>query len=218
GLGREAASICRQSPEHVMDQPIWQPSQERIERANMTAFAREVARTHGEHLRDYPALRAWSVEHPELFWPALWRFAEVRASRPWREVLVDGDKMPGARWFVGAELNFAENLLRRSDDHPAIIAWTEDGRRRALSYRELQREGVGPGARVAAVMPHAAETIVALLAATALGAVWSSCSPDFGVQGVLDRFGQIAPKVLITIDGYRYNGKPIDVRPKLAEI
>jgi acetoacetyl-CoA synthetase len=213
----------------AMDQPVWQPSKERIERANMTAFAREVAATHGAELRDYATLRTWSVEHPELFWPALWRFADVRASRPWDEVLVDGDKMPGARWFVGAGLNFAENLLRHRDGRPAIIAWTEDGGRRVLSRRELyqevarlaaalRREGIRPGDRVAAVMPHAAETIVAMLATTALGAVWSSCSPDFGVQGVLDRFGQIEPKVLITIDGYRYNGQAIDVRPKLAEI
>jgi acetoacetyl-CoA synthetase len=212
-----------------MDRPIWQPSPERIERANLTAFARQVAEAHGERLRDYGALRAWSVAHPELFWPALWRFADVRASRPWRAVLEDGDRMPGARWFVGAELNYAENLLQRRDDYPAIIAWTEDGQRRELSYRELhrevaklaaalRREGIAPGDRVAAVMPHAAQTIVAMLATTALGAIWSSCSPDFGVQGVLDRFGQIEPKVLITIDGYRYNGKPIDVRPKLAEI
>jgi acetoacetyl-CoA synthetase len=212
-----------------MDQPLWQPSAERIERANMTAFARQGAAAHGERLRDYAALRASSVERPELFWPALWQYAGVRASRRWRDVLVDGERMPGASWFVGAELNFAENLLRHRDDRPAIIAWTEDGRRDELSYRELyqqvaklagalQREGVGPGDRVAAVMPHAAKTIVAMLATTALGAIWSSCSPDFGVQGVVDRFGQIAPKVLITIDGYRYNGKPIDVRGKLAEI
>jgi acetoacetyl-CoA synthetase len=212
-----------------MDQPIWQPSEERIERAKMTAFARQVAATHGQRLREYAELRAWSVEHPELFWPALWQFAEVRASRAWREVLEGSDRMPGAKWFVGAELNFAENLLRHRDDRPAIIAWTEDGRRRELSYRELyqevgklaaalRRDGIGPGDRVAAVMPHAAETIIAMLAATALGAIWSSCSPDFGVQGVLDRFGQIEPKVLITVDGYRYNGKAIDVRAKLAEI
>ena len=212
-----------------MDQPLWQPSEARIERANMTAFARQVAAAHGERLRDYAELRAWSVERPELFWPALWQYAGVHASRPWHDVLVDGDRMPGASWFVGAELNFAENLLRHRDDRPAIIAWTEDRRRRELSYRELyqevaklaaalRREGIGPGDRVAAVMPHAAETIVAMLATTALGAIWSSCSPDFGVQGVVDRFGQIEPKVLITIDGYRYNGKPIDVRPKLAEI
>jgi len=212
-----------------MDQPIWQPSEERIERTNMTAFARQVAAAHGERLREYAELRAWSVEHPELFWPALWRFADVRASRPWRQVLARRDRMPGAKWFVGAELNFAANLLRHRDDRPAIIAWTEDGRRRELSYRELyqevaklaaalRRDGIGPGDRVAAVMPHAAETIIAMLATTALGAIWSSCSPDFGVQGVLDRFGQIEPKVLITVDGYRYNGKAIDVRAKLAEI
>ena len=212
-----------------MDQPLWQPSAERIERANMTALARQVAAAHGERLRDYVALRAWSVERPELFWPALWQHAGVQASRRWQDVLVDGERMPGASWFVGAELNFAENLLRHRDDRPAIIAWTEDRRRRELSYRELyqevaklaaalRREGIGPGDRVAAVMPHAAETIVAMLATTALGAIWSSCSPDFGVQGVVDRFGQIEPKVLITIDGYRYNGKPIDVRAKLAEI
>jgi acetoacetyl-CoA synthetase len=213
----------------AMDQPLWQPSKARIARANMTAFARQAAEAHGEQLRDYKKLRAWSVDNPELFWPALWRFAGVRASRPWDEVLVDGDLMPGARWFVGAELNFAENLLRHQDDRPAIIAWTEDGRRRELSQRELyeevarlaaalRRQGVGAGDRVAAVMPHAPETIIAMLATTALGAIWSSCSPDFGVQGVLDRFGQIEPKVLITVDGYRYNGKAIDVRAKLAEI
>jgi acetoacetyl-CoA synthetase len=212
-----------------MDQPIWQPSEERIERANMTAFARQVAAAHGRRLRDYAELRAWSVGRPELFWPALWQFADVCASRPWREVLEGGERMPGAQWFVGAELNFAENLLRHRDDRPAIIAWIEDGRRRELSYRELyhevaklaaalRRDGIGPGDRVAAVMPHAAETMIAMLATTALGAIWSSCSPDFGVQGVLDRFGQIEPKVLITIDGYRYNGKALDVRDKLAEI
>jgi acetoacetyl-CoA synthetase len=212
-----------------MDQPLWQPSEARIGRANMTTFAREVAAAHGERLRDYAELRAWSVERPELFWPALWRYGDVRASRPWRDVLEGGERMPGASWFVGAELNFAENLLRHRDDRPAIIAWTEDGRRDELSYRELyqevaklaaalRREGIRPGDRVAAVMPHAAKTIVAMLATTALGAIWSSCSPDFGVQGVVDRFGQIEPKVLITVDGYRYNGRSIDVRGKLAEI
>jgi acetoacetyl-CoA synthetase len=212
-----------------MDQPLWQPSEERIAHANMTAFAHQMAKAHGAQLRGYRELRRWSVEHAELFWPALWRFADVRASRPWDEVLVDRDRMPGARWFVGAELNFAENLLRCRDDRPAVIAWSEDGRRRELSYRALyqevaklaaalRREGVGPGDRVAAVMPHAVETIVAMLATTAQGAIWSSCSPDFGVQGVLDRFGQIEPKVLIAIDGYRYNGKAIDVRSKLAEV
>jgi acetoacetyl-CoA synthetase len=212
-----------------MTQPLWQPSRERLAQANMTAFARAVAAEHGAGLEDYERLRAWSVERSDLFWPALWRFAGVRSSRAWDEVLVDGDRMPGARWFTGARLNFAENLLRWRDDRPAIIAWSEDGRRRALSHadihaavarlaRALEADGVGVGDRVAAVMPHAAETLIAMLATAARGAIWSSCSPDFGVGGILDRFGQIAPKVLITVDGYRYNGKPIDVRGKLAEI
>jgi acetoacetyl-CoA synthetase len=212
-----------------MTSPAWQPSRERVAAANMTAFADTVASRHGAALRDYGRLRAWSVEQPAAFWSELWRFAGVRASRPADRVLDHPDRMPGAAWFVGAELNFAENLLRYRDDRPALIAWSEDGRRRSISYAELYREvarlasalqadGVGPGDRVAAVMPHIPETIIAMLATTALGAIWSSCSPDFGVQGVLDRFGQIAPKVLITVDGYRYNGKAPDVRPKLAEI
>jgi acetoacetyl-CoA synthetase len=212
-----------------MNQPLWQPSSERIAAANMTAFGRMVAARHGQGLRDYGKLRAWSVERPADFWAEMWRFGQVRARRSWDRVLDDGERMPGARWFAGAELNFAENLLRHRDDHLAMIAWSEDGRRRTLSYAELydrvaqlaaalKADGVVPGDRVAAVMPHIPETIIAMLATTALGATWSSCSPDFGVQGVLDRFGQIAPKVLICVDGYRYNGKPIDVRGKLAEI
>ena len=212
-----------------MNQPLWQPSSERIASANLTDFADRVAGRHGQALRQYPALRAWSVEQPDAFWAEVWRYADVRASRGWDAILVDGERMPGARWFTGARLNFAENLLRHRDDHPAMIAISEDGRRRTLTYAELydrvarlaaalKADGVGPGDRVAAVMPHLPETIIAMLATTALGAIWSSCSPDFGVQGVLDRFGQIEPKVLITVDGYRYNGKPIDVRPKLAEI
>jgi len=213
----------------MMSELIWQPSADRIERANMTAFAHRVAERHGEELRDFDRLKAWSAEHADQFWQALWQFAEVKASRGWDRVLLDGDKMPGARWFDGARLNYAENLLRHQDEHPAIVAWREDGARRSLSYAELARavaglaagleaDGVEVGDRVAAVMPHAPETIVAMLATTALGAIWSSCSPDFGVQGVLDRFGQIEPKVLIAVDGYLYNGKPIDVRAKIAEI
>jgi acetoacetyl-CoA synthetase len=212
-----------------MDQPLWQPSRERIERANLSAFARMVASEHGEALLDYAQLRRWSVEQSEAFWAALWRFAEVRSSRNWDRILVNGDRMPGATWFSGAMLNFAENLLRHRDDRPAIVAWSEDGQRRQLTHAQLHDEvarlaaalaaaGVTSGDRVAAVMPHIPETIVAMLATTSLGAVWSSCSPDFGIHGVLDRFGQIEPKVLVAVDGYRYGGKAIDVRPKLATI
>jgi len=209
--------------------PLWRPSPDRIAAANMTVFADAVARRHGEHLRDYGKLRVWSVQHPALFWGELWDFAGVRASKEAQRVLEGPDLMPGARWFRGAELNFAENLLRYRDERPAIVAWSEDGQRRSMSYADLCRhvarlaaalraDGVGPGDRVAAVMPHIPETIIAMLATTSLGAIWSSCSPDFGVAGVLDRFGQIAPKVLFTVDGYRYGGKAIDVRLKLADI
>ena len=212
-----------------MDQPLWQPSAARIAEANVTRFGAMLAARHGAGLADFERLRAWAVAQPEAFWPALWQFADVRTSAPWDEVLVGGDQMPGARWFTGARLNFAENLLRYRDDHPAIIAWTEDGRRRTLSHAQLyeavaglaaalRADGIGPGDRVAAIMPHAPETIIAMLATASLGAIWSSCSPDFGVQGVLDRFGQIEPKVLFTVDGYRYNGKALDVRDKLAAI
>ncbi|MEM9625607.1 MAG: acetoacetate--CoA ligase [Pseudomonadota bacterium] len=204
---------------------LWQPSDQRIATANLTAFMGSVPSAPF----DFEALRAWSVDRPEDFWAAFWRFAEIEASRPWDQVLTHGDRMPGAKWFEGARLNFAENMLRHRDDRPAIIAWTEDCQRRVMSHNELylavaklaaalKADGVGVGDRVAAVMPHTIETIVAMLAATSIGAVWSSCSPDFGKQGLLDRFGQIEPKVLITIDGYRYNGKPQDISPKLQEL
>ncbi|MGI9498935.1 MAG: acetoacetate--CoA ligase [Geminicoccaceae bacterium] len=212
-----------------MTDPLWQPSDERIANANLTAFMRFLSDETAAAPSSFEALRVWSVEHPEGFWAAFWRFAGLEASRPWDGVLTDGDRMPGAVWFEGTRLNFAENMLRNRDDRPAIIAWTEDRHRRSVSFKELyvavaklaaalKADGVGVGDRVAAVMPHTIETIVAMLAATSIGAVWSSCSPDFGKQGLLDRFGQIEPKVLITIDGYRYNGKPQDIFSKLQEL
>ncbi|XP_072768048.1 acetoacetyl-coenzyme A synthetase-like [Nerophis lumbriciformis] len=179
--------------------------------------------------RSYPELHRWSVDYPEEFWPSLWDYVEVVASRRWTEVVDDPDRMPGASWFRGARLNFAENLLRFQDDSEALVSWDETGRRRSLSYLELHREvtaaasalkdlGVEAGDRVAGFLPNIPEAVVAMLAATSLGALWSSCSPDFGVQGVLDRFGQIAPKVLFTADGYRWAGKPIDSLEKIAGI
>jgi acetoacetyl-CoA synthetase len=212
-----------------MERPLWQPSEERIARAELTAFMARMADRHGAELREFSRFRAWAAESPELFWPAVWEMGEVRASRSWDRVLADGDRMPGARWFEGARLNFAENLLRLDGDGPAIIAWREGGPRRELSWRELHErvgglaqalalDGVGPGDRVAGYLPNIPETVVGHLAAASLGAVWSSCSPDFGVQGVLDRFGQIEPKVLIGVDGYRYAGKAIDMRARLAEV
>ncbi|MEZ5934322.1 MAG: acetoacetate--CoA ligase [Alphaproteobacteria bacterium] len=212
-----------------MSNPLWQPSDERVASANLTKFMRFLAGEGTASPADFETLRAWSVERPEDFWAAFWRFAGLKASRPWDRVLTHGDRMPGAGWFEGARLNFAENMLRHRDDRPAIIAWTEDCRRQTVTYKELylavaklakalRDDGVGVGDRVAAVMPHTIETIVAMLAATSIGAIWSSCSPDFGKQGLLDRFGQIDAKVLITVDGYLYNGKPQNIRPKLKEL
>ncbi|BAK74888.1 acetoacetyl-CoA synthase [Pseudogulbenkiania sp. NH8B] len=209
----------------VPNEPLWRPSAP----CRLDAFRAEVAREHGIALDDYDALYEWSLREPAAFWQALWRFAGVRASREADTVLQDGERMPGARWFVGARLNFAANLLRRRDDGVALAFYGEDRVRATWSWRRLydtvsrlaqalRAQGVGPGDRVAGLVPNMPETVAAMLAAASLGAVWSSCSPDFGVAGVLDRFGQIAPKVLFASDGYRYNGKAIDVRAKLAEL
>jgi acetoacetyl-CoA synthetase len=215
--------------------PIWMPSPERVARANLTRFMRE----HAPQPADYPALYAWSVAHPEEFWPAVWRFtgivADSRPGAPWDAVLVGGDRMAppdpirGPRWFPGARLNFAENLLRWRDDRPALVFWNELGRQRVLSFAELAVEvaalagalrdaGVGPTDRVAGFLPNLPETVIAMLASASIGAIWSSCSPDFGANGVLDRFGQIAPKVLFCADGYRYGGKQIDCLARVREV
>jgi acetoacetyl-CoA synthetase len=183
----------------------------------MEAFRLLAAERSGRALDDYGALHAWTIEDPAAFWPLVWEFTEV-LGEPGDEVVRDLDRMPGARWFPRARLNFAENLLRRRDDAPALISRDENGRRRVLSYAELHDEvarcqaafvdaGVGVGDRVAAYMPNLCETVVAMLAAASLGATWSSCSPDFGTQGALDRLAQIRPKVLVAADGYRYAGK-----------
>ena len=216
--------------------PIWSPSPERIERAKLTRFMRFVRERYHAPVPDYASLHRWSIEFPENFWSALWDFCEVCAQARATQIIEDGNRMPGARWFSEARLNYAENLLRRDDDTPAIIFRNERGQRRQLSWRELRREtariadglraaGVTPGDRVVGFLPNIPETVIAMLATTSLGGVWSSCSPDFGVSGVLDRFGQITPKVLFAADGYRYAGKTLDclatvraVREKIASI
>ena len=208
---------------------VWEPTPTGRRDSQMAAFMREVSARLGRDLGDYEALWRWSVEDPAGFWSTLWRFAGVVASREAEQVLVDGDRMPGARWFVGARLNFAENLLRRRDDHPAIVFRGEDGREQRLSYAELfgqsarvaaalQRLGIGPGDRVAAIVPNIPQAVIGMLASSWLGAVWSSCSPDFGVEGILDRFGQIGPRLLIAADGYRFKGRLIDVRAKVRAV
>jgi acetoacetyl-CoA synthetase len=222
--------------------PLWEPSSEQIERASLTRFMAEVRARGGSasDVRRYGALYHWSVERPEDFWSAVWRHcgivAESRESGdPWDSVLVGRDRMAppdpqlGPRWFTGARLNFAENLIRFRDQHPAIVFWNEQGRQQRLSYAELanevarvaaalRAEGVTVGDRVAGFMPNIPETVIAMLATTSIGAIWSSCSPDFGVNGVLDRFGQIQPKVLFCSVSYRYSGKEIDCLDRVRQI
>ena len=183
----------------------------------------------GVGVPDYASLHRWSVACPEEFWAAVWRFVEVRAHREPDRVVDRFDRMPGARWFPGSELNFAENLLRFRDGRQALVCWSEGGHKRSMTYRELYVEvgalasalegaGVSIGDRVAGLVANVPEAVVAMLASTSLGAIWSSCSPDFGVDGVVDRFGQIRPKVLFAVDGYTYAGTAYDCRGRLREI
>ena len=212
-----------------MAEMLWQPSPERVADANLTAFMELVRERHGLNAADYAALHRWSIENRADFWSTVWEYAAVVGDRGDGPVLLDGDRMPGAKWFPGARLNFAENLLRRRDDAPAILFRGEDRVRYALSFRQLhdavsmvaqglRAAGVSAGDRVAGYMPNMPETVVAMLATTSIGAIWSSASPDFGVQGVVDRFGQIGPKVLFSADGYFYGGKRFDSIGRLAPV
>ncbi len=202
--------------------PLWKPNPQTVGDTGMAMFMQAMG--HGR----YADLWQWSVDAPEEFWSRLWDFCGVVGEKG-AEILVDRESMPGARWFPEARLNYAENLLKRYDDGEALVFWGEDKVKRRLSRAELHAEvarfqsfliaaGVGEGDRVAGYLPNLPETLIAMLATTALGAIWSSASPDFGVQGVLDRFGQIEPKVLICVDGYWYNGKPVDCLAKNAEV
>jgi acetoacetyl-CoA synthetase len=208
--------------------PLWAPSQKRIEDANLTRFARMAIRDWNLNLNNYPAFYEWSAARPEEFWQSVWKFGEVRGEMGSR-ILIDGDKMPGARFFPDAKLNFAENSLRCRDTSDAIVFWGEDKVKRRLSHADLYDQvsrlaqalrtlGIGEGDRIAGFLPNMPETVIAMLATASLGAIWSSCSPDFGVQGVLDRFGQITPKLLFTADGYWYNGKSVEVLDKVREM
>jgi acetoacetyl-CoA synthetase len=194
----------------------------------MGEFMRLLGDAVGDRFGDYRELHRFSVRAPELFWSAVWDFCGVRGHRG-ESIAMNLDRMPGARFFPDARLNFAENLLRRSDDDDAIVHWSEGGERRRITWAELCREvsrvqraladlGVVAGDRIAAVVPNSPETVVCALAAASLGAIWSSCSPDFGERGVLDRFGQIEPKVLIACDGYRYGGRRISIADRLVGI
>ena len=216
-----------------MKSPIWQPSQDRIQRSNMTAFIKKVADSWGIKIPDTDALHKFSITEPEKFWPSVIKFAAIRAETWGDQVLVNGDKMPGAIWFPNARLNYAENMLTLqkgvSSSSEAIVFKGEGGAERRLNFSQINKqvsvlaqalsaEGIKAGDRVAGYLPNMPETIIAMLAASSLGAVWSSCSPDFGVQGVLDRFSQIEPKILFSVDGYRYNGKFYDSLAKTKKI
>ena len=214
-----------------MSAPLWTPSPARVASAAMTAFAARVAARHGVDVTDYPSLWRWSIDNPEPFWREIWSLGGV-LGEPGGRTLVDAGRMSGARFFPDARLNFAENLVeRRGTDEAgdALVFRGEDKTASRVAHGELKAAvarfaraidaaGVGVGDRVAAYLPNLPETIVAMLGSAARGAVWSSCSPDFGVQGVLDRFGQIAPKILVTVDGYWYGGKAIPVLDKVATI
>ncbi|MDK2125244.1 acetoacetate--CoA ligase [Parachitinimonas caeni] len=212
-----------------MSDTVWTPSPQAIAQSQISRFIQFVNAEHGLTLRNDRELYDWSVKELATFWHDMWRFAGIRASRQPEVILQDGDNMPGAKWFVGARLNYAENLLSRRDDALALVFQGEDKVNLSLTHAELydqvarlaatlRRMGVGEGDRVAGFMPNMPQTVIAMLATASLGAIWSSCSPDFGIQGVLDRFGQIAPKVLFTADGYYYSGKQIDSLERVGSI
>jgi len=209
---------------------LWKPSPERIERAEITRFARWVADTRGVDVTgSYEALWRWSVDDLEGFWAAIWEYFDVRAATPYEQVLASRE-MPGARWFPGATLNYTENLLaRRPDDAVAIRHASELRELGSWTWRDLRREtariraglealGVRSGDRVAAYLPNIPETVAAFLATASLGAVWSSAAPEFGARSVIDRFAQIEPKVLLAVDGYRYGGRDFDRSEQVAQI
>ncbi len=204
---------------------LWTPSAERVAACQLTAFRTTVAEKHGLQLPDYSALHAWSVAEREEFWREVWALGDVVGDGSLDRALVN-DVMPGARWFPDTSLNYAENCLRRRDDVPAIISSVEGNYRREITWGQLYSQvaqlsawlrdhGVGRGVRCAAYTPNVPEAVVAMLAVTSLGGVWSSCSPDFGASAVLDRLGQVEPKVLFVCDAYTYKGKSFD---RLAEV
>jgi len=208
---------------------VWEPDEARRSQANLTRFMAFVRGTYASEVSSYSDLYAFSINRPASFWSAVWDFCGVIAEGSREPAVLDGDQMPGARWFPNVRLNFAENLLRFRDGRVAFIAANELGARRSFTYRELRAEvsrlaqalaaaGVGPGDRVAGYLPNIPEAVIAMLATASLGAVWSSCSPDFGAFGVVDRFGQIQPKILFATASYSYGGKRFDCLERVAEI
>lgn len=209
--------------------PLWQPSSARIELSNFNQYYRFLKKNYNLEFKNYAELYQWSIEQPETFWQSIWQFGEIKSHTPYSQVFLKNDPFYKSKWFPDATLNFAENLLRRNDDGLAIIFRNEKNERRTFSYKQLTREvarlanslkqlGIKKGDRVAGVLPNMPETVIAMLATTSLGAIWSSCSPDFGIQGILDRFGQIEPKVLFTVDAQTFHGKEFNVWDKVVDL
>ena len=210
-------------------EPLWRPSDEGIQNANITKFIKFVNNKHSVKLGDYHSLYDWSIASREDFWASVWEFGNIIASKTYETVLEDSLTMIGAKWFIGARLNYAQNLLRYRDDRIAITFKGEGQAVKHMTYAELYDEvarlakslrdaGIATGDRVAGYVPNMPHSVVAMLAAASIGAIWSSCSPDFGIKGVLDRFGQIEPKILFTADGYFYNGKSHDSLARISGI
>ena len=208
---------------------MWQPTEEQINNSQMMDYMQLVNQKFGLSLKKYSQLYDWSIEKAEDFWGSFWEYSQIIHHSPYSQVVDDLGKMPGAKWFDGATLNFAENLLRYRDDKIAILFQGEDGTQSSLTYKELHDQvsrlarsmremGIVKNDRVAGFMPNIPETIITMLATASIGAIWSSCSPDFGIKGVLDRFQQIEPKLIFAADGYLYNGKTIDCLSKLKKI
>ena len=211
-----------------MSKKLWSPTHETVKNSLLSQFTNEVADQGAVSFKDYDALHKWSVENPADFWDAYWDFAELKASRKGDIAVKDLDRFPGASWFPEAKLNYAENLLTTRSSKTAFVSILENGERKSISYEELYLETnslqsflkahISIGDRVAGWLPNTIETAVAMLATSSLGGVWSSCSPDFGIEGALDRFGQIEPKVLFACDGYFYAGKTIDIKEKVRSV
>lgn len=212
-----------------MSKMLWKPSEKRIRESNMYRFMNRINEKYNQKLKTYQELYRWSIDNIPDFWANLWEFAPVIFSKPYTQVIDDLTRMPGAKWFSGAQLNFAENLLRYRDDQVAIIFKGEGQPSTKMTYAQLYDEvarvaaslkalGIKPGDRVVGFMPNMPQSIIAMLAAVSMGAVWSSCSPDFGIKGVLDRFGQIKPKILFTANGYLFKGKSLDSLERISDI
>ncbi len=208
---------------------LWRPTEDRAKNSNMFRFMNFINERYDKDFSEYAPLYEWSIDNIPEFWKSMWEFAEIKASKPYDRVVDDLTKLPGARWFSGAEVNFAENLLRYRDDKAALVFKSEAKESTKMTYAELYYEvaqvakslreaGIQPGDRVVGFMPNMPQTVIAMLAATSTGAVWSSCSPDFGFKGVLDRFGQIKPKILFTANGYSFKGKNFDSLGPISDI